>query len=337
MVWPAGGDESFRCGASRIDFRGRYLESYRRCDENRALVLLSHGGSESALLPADRLHDRRAAAVEYVGAALHAAGQRAPHDGAISRWSAGSSGAFPAISFSAAEVVGKHGCAPCRLSGWANAGERWPVVSDGVGAQTLSVAGGIALRDDRVRNGAFDGSGVLDCSRDALPLLAAVSAAAGLPGDATACVSDDSVGGHSDESAFCCVASASPGRHPFAQVEKHPTNDIGNHARGTDDGVHPFSLFSWREPGIALRQEHGRGGIAGRCETLGGNGLSIGGLPSLRGFDGGNALNASSRRSGMDGRDGGENIWRAAESDEFAVRARVPGFSDQCKTVARKP
>jgi len=90
-------------------------------------------------------------------------------------------------------------------------GQTWPVVPDGVGAQTLSVAGGIALRDDRVRNGAFDGSGVLDCSCDALPLLAAVSAAAGLPGDATACVSDDSVGGHGDESAFCCVARASPG------------------------------------------------------------------------------------------------------------------------------
>src|SRR4029077_10913997 len=171
----------------------------QRCHENRALVLFPHRGSEPALLPADRLHDRRAAAVEYVGAALHAAGQRASHDGALSRWSAGSSGAFPAISFSAAEVVGKHGRAPCRFSGWANAGKRRPVVPDGAGTQTFSVARGIAFRDDRVRNGAFDGSGILDCARDAVPLLAAISAATGLPGDSTACVSDDSVGSHGDE------------------------------------------------------------------------------------------------------------------------------------------
>ena len=85
------------------------------------------------------------------------------------------------------------------------------MVSDGAGAQTLSVARGIAFRDDRVRNSAFDGVGVLDCSIDAVPLLVSVSAAAGFPGDTTACISDDSLGGNGDVSAFCCVASASAG------------------------------------------------------------------------------------------------------------------------------
>jgi uncharacterized protein YjbI with pentapeptide repeats len=90
-------------------------------------------------------------------------------------------------------------------------GERWPVVPDGAGAQTLSVARGIAFGDDRVRNGAFDGAGVLDCSCDTVPLLASVPAAPGLPGNTAACLSDDTFGGNGDVSAFCCVASASAG------------------------------------------------------------------------------------------------------------------------------
>jgi len=38
----------------------------------------------------------------------------------------------------------------------------------------------------------------------------------------------------------------------------------------------------------------------------------------------------------MDGRDGGENIGRASESNEFAVFARVPGFSDQRKNCGAR-
>jgi len=38
------------------------FESHRRCHENRAVVLLSHRGGKPALLPADCLYDRRAAA-----------------------------------------------------------------------------------------------------------------------------------------------------------------------------------------------------------------------------------------------------------------------------------
>src|SRR5207253_2927495 len=161
-------------------------------------------------------------------AALPATGQCASHDGALSRWPVGSSGALPAISFSAAEVVGKHGRAPHRFPGWANAGERWPVVPDGAGAQTLSVARGIAFRDDRVRNSAFDGV-------------------------------------------------------------------------GADDGLHPVALFSWREPGVAFRQEHGHGRITGRCETLGGDGVSVGRLPPVRGFDGSDAVVTSAAWHSLDG------------------------------------
>src|SRR5207253_10585607 len=104
-----------------------------------------------------------------------------------------------------------------------------------------------------VRNSAFDGVGVLDCSIDAVPLLVSVSAAAGFPGDATACVADDSLGGQRDVTAFCRVASAATGRHTYAQVDTHPTNASGHHARGADDGLHPFSLFSLREPAVACR------------------------------------------------------------------------------------
>src|SRR5258708_23128388 len=159
------------------------------------------------------------------------------------------------------------------------------MVPDGAGAQTLPVARRIAFRDDRVRDGAFDGAGVLDCSGDAVLLLASVSAAPGLPRDAAARVCDDAFGRHGDLSAVCCVASASAGGYPAAKVEKYSTNDSRHHARGTGDGVHPFSLFSWCEPGIAVRPEHGHRWITGGCKALGSYGLSIGGLPAPRGFD----------------------------------------------------
>src|SRR5260370_27397651 len=122
------------------------------------LVLFHNRGCQPALLPADCVHDRRAPAVECICAALDATGQRASHDGALSWWSAGSFGAFPAISFSAVKVVGKHGRASRGFSGWANAGERRPVVPDGAGAQTLSLAGRITFGHDRVRTGARSGA-----------------------------------------------------------------------------------------------------------------------------------------------------------------------------------
>ncbi len=62
-----------------------------------------------------------------------------------------------------------------------------------------------------IRNRALDRAGVLDCSNDALFLLAPVSAAAGLPGNAPARASNNAFGGHRHLSAICGVASPPPG------------------------------------------------------------------------------------------------------------------------------
>src|SRR5437879_3499189 len=128
------------------------------------MVLFPYCGSEPAVLRADCVHNRRATAGKCFGDTVLATWQSIANDQPLSRRPAGTPGPFAAFSFSAAEVVGKHGRAPRRFSGWTNAGERRPVVFDGAGAQTLPLAGRIAFGDDRIRNGALDGAGVLDCS-----------------------------------------------------------------------------------------------------------------------------------------------------------------------------
>jgi len=83
---------------------------------NRALLLFPHGGSEPALLLADRLHTDVRLLLNTSALPFMRLGNVLPMTGFI--WVvAGSSGTFPAISFSAAKVVGKHGRAPCRFSG----------------------------------------------------------------------------------------------------------------------------------------------------------------------------------------------------------------------------
>ena len=211
MVWPAGRNESFRFRAARIDFRGGQFESHRRCHKGGALVLFSNDGRERGLLAADCLHQRRAAVGEFLGVAHHASRESASHDGALSWRTASAAGAVAAISFSAVEIVGKHGRPSSGFPRRANAGKGRPVVLDGAGAETLPVAGRIAFDDDRVRNGALNGSGLLGCPGNVVLFLASVSAAAGFPGNSAARVSDDSFGSDGDVRSVCSVARTTAG------------------------------------------------------------------------------------------------------------------------------
>jgi len=119
----------------------------------------------------------------------------------------------------------------------------------------------------------------LDCARDDVLLLAAVSTAAGFPGNTFACVSHNTVRGDSDQCSLCGVTSAAAWRHPPSEVQKHRSNDPGNHARGAGMRTDSFSFLSRREQGIAVRPRHVRGRVSRGCATLGIHGFSIRGLP----------------------------------------------------------
>src|SRR5439155_168888 len=78
---------------------------------------------------------------KFLRAAHYAAREPAPHDGALSWRTASAAGAVAAISFSAVEIVGKHGRPSSSFPRRANAGKGRPVVLDGTRAETLPVAG----------------------------------------------------------------------------------------------------------------------------------------------------------------------------------------------------
>src|SRR5207249_86725 len=209
-----------------------------------------------------------------------------------------------------------------------DARKRWSLVFDGSGTAAFPVAGGIACCHDRFRIGALRGLGILDCSGNAVLLLAAVPDPPGLSRNVAPRFFGDRRRGDGDKCSFHSVARAPAWRHPAAKIQKRFAHDFRNHACGARRRMHPFCDFPWRKPRTAFGQNGQPGGIRRRRPTpLGRHGFPIGGLSALRGLDRSLAINASSQRHAVDRRQPRKNFGRAPERNEPSLCPRLPGVS----------
>ena len=135
----------------------------------------------------------------------------------------------------------------------------------------------------------------------------------------------------------CRFARAKAGGFAAAKIKKCSSPCSADFAGVSRRRLPPVSAFDRRQSRIALRPKRGLERLSRRRAAVGLDGFSVGWLPALLGFDGGDALFGASARNRVDGRNRGENLRGAIESNEFAFCACLQGIPHQCEAVAREP
>src|SRR5690348_8590420 len=109
------------------------------------MVLFSNARSQCAMRAANCFHVGCATGAELFGDSNTAHWELASDGRVLPRRSNSALRDVFAVSFCAAAAMGKHGGITGNIPGWANAGERRPLVFDGHGPETLPLDAGCAV------------------------------------------------------------------------------------------------------------------------------------------------------------------------------------------------